>query len=137
MKYFFKVKFGFGTQDYVSVEGSELEKAIYAQLKRVSVRLGNSFVNGSNIISITPLHHKYTGWNESYEPKEPDDFFQIERDCPNFDGVLEAYTDRVRDLIQTGKDNLIGTLEPLDIKQIEVSKRSDEVQSISDILKLQ
>lgn len=129
----FKVKFGFGPMDKVSVSGSELEKAIYAQLKGTPVRLGNSFVNGRNIISITPDYHKYTGWHDTYEPTEAEDWKQIKRDCPDFNGVLEAYTDRVRTLIYSGKDKEIGTLPPIEIEEVKKIDRVGTTKSIGDI----
>jgi len=110
---YFKIKYGFGVFDFVSLKDSEVEKAIYAQLKGVPVRLGDSFVNGKNIISITPHLHKYTGWNDTYEPASSEDLKQIKRDCPNFEGCLEAYTDRVRGFIGNGQDKMVGTLPPV------------------------
>lgn len=112
---YFKVRFGFGVNDFVSVKDEEVEKAIYAQVKGTPTRLGNSFVNGRNIVSITPHYHKYTGWFDSYEPQDGEDWKQIERDCPKFDGVLESYTNRVRELMSKGEDRKIGTLGVIEL----------------------
>lgn len=135
MKRFFLVKFGFGQLDKVSLPEEEVEKAIYAQLKGSPVRLGNSYVNGKNIISITPHYHKHTGWYDSYEPNTGDDWVQIKRDCPSYDGVLEAYQERVKQLISSGKESLLGTLGTLEPKQIESSKRIGGIKSIGDLIK--
>ena len=109
-KHYFKIRYGFKPTDFVSVEaGGELEKAIYAWSTGRIVSVGNKMVKGDNIISIEPHYHKYTGWYETYEPKEGDDFAQIERDCPNFDGVLPHYRERVTFLMQANRVKEIGT----------------------------
>lgn len=103
MKKYFRVKYGFGALDSVSIEEKDLKKAIYAQSMKKPVQLGESFINGSNIISIAPDFHKYTGWSITYEPKDSEDLVQIQRDCPNFDGVLEYHTQEVREIMKTGQ----------------------------------
>ena len=106
---YFRVKYGFGVMDKVSISENELEKAIYAQITGSPIHLKDSYINGRNIISISPDYHKYTGWYDSYEPKDGDDFKQIERDCPDFTGVVEQSKSRVNYLIQTGRVKDIGT----------------------------
>lgn len=137
-KRFWKVKYGFTASDQVSIEeGGELEKAIYAQLKGVPVQLGNSFVNGRNIISISPHYHKYTGWYDYYEPTTGDDFAQIKRDCPSFDGHLELYKERVSYLLQNNQTSLIGKNVNLpnlnEVKQLENrGPISNEVKALAN-----
>lgn len=128
---YFKVRFGFGVNDFVSVKDEEVEKAIYAQVKGTPVRLGDSFVNGKNIVSITPHYHKYTGWYDSYEPKDGEDWKQIERDCPKFDGVLESYTNRVRELMSKGEDKKIGTLGAIELRAETKSQVHEDVLKIA------
>lgn len=107
-KHYFKIKYGYSTSDQVSINIEDLEKAIYAQIKGVPVHLGNSFINGRNIISITPHYHKHTGWYDYYEPQSGEDWEQIKRDCPNYNGVIEHYKERVAYLLHNGKENMIG-----------------------------
>ena len=137
MIYHFKVKFGFGKMDFVSVKNEEVEKAIYAQLKKIPVKLGSSYINGSNIVSITPHYHKYTGWYDTYEPRDSDDMKQIERDCPKgFDQVLLGYQDRVRGYIEKGNVNLIGNNQEVPaIEHKEDDKREGGMKGISDLIK--
>jgi hypothetical protein len=112
MKKYFKVKYGFSATDYVSIEeGRDLDKAIYARFTGKPVEIAGKIISGSNIIVIEPHYHKYTGWNEWYEPKDPDDFKQIQKDCPSFDGIVEAHKVRVSDLINSGRVQEIGTVE--------------------------
>jgi hypothetical protein len=135
----FRVKYGFNMADKATIPETEVEKAIYAQVKGIPVKLGNSYINGRNIIAITPNYHKYTGWNEWYEPESPDDWTQIKRDCPNFDGVLDYYQDRVRLLMSTGRENLIG--QGVDLPELETPKedakridRGGGMKRIGDIM---
>jgi len=107
-KRYFKVKFGFTVSDQVSIEEHDLERAIFAQVKGIPVQLGTSYVNGKNIISITPHWHKHTGWYDYYEPESGDDWKQIERDCPSYEGIIEHYKNRVQYLLQSGQVHLIG-----------------------------
>ena len=134
MKKYYKVKFGFEKLDYVSVDEIGLQKAIYAKISKRPVQLGDSMIDGSRIWSITPHYHKYTGWNEFYEPKEADDFLQIKRDCPNLDGFLEDTTNYVTMLIQSGRVNEIGKAE---VPMIESENKTlDMVKVLSESKRL-
>ena len=141
IKKFFKVKYGFGVSDQVSISENELDKAIYAQREKVVVQLGNAAISGSHIISITPHYHKYTGWNEWYEPKDGEDWKQIQRDCPNFDGIIEEHKDYVMELMQGNNLRAIGKRdwESEDRKEITDGNQTNpfdsELKSLSDILK--
>ena len=97
---YFKVKFGYGKKDFIVVDENEVQRAVYAMYADKPIQLAESFIRGSNILSITPNYHSYTGWNESYEPKEPEDFKQIERDCPDFTGKLDMIKNHVLKLVQ-------------------------------------
>lgn len=138
-KYYWRVKYGFSTSDQVSIEESELEKAIYAQLTGNPVQLNNSFINGRNIISITPHWHKYTGWYDYYEPNDGEDWKQIERDCPSFEGRLEHYKSRVQFLLNSGRTSEIGkNIDLPEVKKIEEPKHefSDQVKQLADKFKV-
>lgn len=109
MKNYFKVKFGYGNLDFVSVDELELQKAIYAMFTHKPVQLGNSFVQGDKIISITPHWNKYTGWNENYQPTEADDWKQIKRDCPDLQPMIEQTKDYVALLMKENRIREIGS----------------------------
>jgi hypothetical protein len=132
-KRFFKVKYGFGALDYVSIEeGGELEKAIYAQITGNPTQIGSAYINGRNIISISPHYHKHTGWNEFYEPNDGDDWVQIKIDCPNYDGVIEKYKTRVAYLMQNNQVNQIG--KGLIITELDKPKNNPELEKITKTL---
>lgn len=134
VKHKFKVKYGYGSTDFVSIEaGPELDKAIYAMINNTTVALGNKMVQGKNIITIEPHYHAYTGWYDHYQPKDGDDWAQIERDCPEFDGVFEAYAQRVRELIAANQTNQIGKLPPITLDQVkELRTGSSYAQQLLD-----
>lgn len=97
-KYHFRVKFGFGTTEAVTITQDDLPRAIYAQLNGTTVLLNGASINGKYIISISPDVHHYTGWNRGYEPKDADDFKQIQRDVPKeIETVQRLAEGRVRD----------------------------------------
>ena len=117
MEKYFKIKYGFKSTDFVSVkEGGELEKSIYAMLKEQPVTLGGKMINGKHIISIEPDYHRYTGWNPEYQPSSSEDYAQIKRDCPEFEGVFDNFKSKVVRLLSTGQANLIG--QNVDIKKL-------------------
>jgi hypothetical protein len=118
---FFRVKYGYGKMDQVTISESELERAIYSQIKGTPMLLGTSMVKGNNIIAIQPNYHKHTGWNDWYEPKDADDWKQIKRDCPDYSGVVEKYKLRVQHLLQSGQDKLIG--QNVAIPELDSPKR--------------
>jgi hypothetical protein len=135
---YFQIKYGFSVSDTITVAGSEVEKAIYAQIKGVPVQIGDQYVNGKNIIAIRPAYYKHTGWHDWYEPTDGEDWKQIKRDCPNYDGLIEAYKNRVAKYIANNQTHLIGKSD--DILEItEPSKNSeldDDIESLSNIFKL-
>lgn len=137
-KRYFKVKYGFTIADQVSIGEDELEKAIYAQVVKQPVQLATKYINGSNIIVIEPHYHKHTGWYDWYEPKDADDWKQIERDCPPYEGIVSYYKDRVNFLLQNGKKELIG--KNVDIPEIslpkkkEIGERSSGMKRIGEII---
>jgi hypothetical protein len=131
---YFQIKYGFGVSDSEVVKEQEVEKAIYAQIKGVPIQLNNSYINGRNIIAIRPAYFKHTGWHDWYEPTEGEDWEQIKRDCPSYDGLLEAYKERVATLITNGQINQIGKGEP--IIMIEAPKSSENKDLDDDIKKL-
>jgi len=140
-KRYFRVKYGYGTMDQVTIVEEELERALYARIKGTPMQLGTSMVSGNNIIVIEPNYHKHTRWNEGYQPKDSDDWEQIARDCPDYTGVIEKYKMRVQHLLQSGQEKLIGsnvTIPELDSGERALSFVSEttrgEMKSIQDIM---
>ena len=124
----FKVKYGYTVADQVSIDETELEKALYAQKFGEVVQLGSKQVNGRNIIVIEPHWHYYTGWYDYYEPQGGDDFAQIERDAPKelLESMIRDCRERVDYLINTGRKNMIGK----NISLPELDKPKDEIKNL-------
>jgi hypothetical protein len=105
----FKVKHGFDNQDFIRIDESELEKAIYAQMTGKVAVLNGGTVRGSNIISITPDLHRAMGYNDGYE-LVAEDFAEIRnsgienkaREC------FEEKKSKVYELIANKQEHLIG-----------------------------
>ena len=100
-KRWFKVKYGYDVMDFVSVEESDLPRVLDAWNNNKIYIYGSNAVKGNEIKSISPHYHKYTGWNESYEPKDADDFREIERYCPK--GLNASIENAKRFLTSGGK----------------------------------
>lgn len=143
MKKYFKVKYGYSASDQVSIPENDLDKAIYAQREGIVVQLGSATIQGKHIISITPHWHKYTGWYDWYEPKDGEDFDQIKRDCPNFEGIIEEHKNYVALLTDTRQIKQIGTRDwesETTQQKLEASKDNrplaEERKSLADKFKV-
>lgn len=134
MKLYYKIKYGFKGMDFVSVEaGPDLEKAVYAWSTGNIASIAGKMVNGNNIISIEPHYQKYTGWHETYEPRESADFEQIQRDCPDFANTLPYYQERVKFLMNSNRTAEIGknvTL-PITMDKPRLEQRTARQGSVS------
>lgn len=105
----FKVKFGYKTDEYISIPLEKLAKAIYSKQTGSLFSYNDKFIDGKEIKSITPHWHVHTGWYEYYDPKEGEDFAQIERDCPKYDGLIDQATDLAFEAVRTGNKKLLDT----------------------------
>ena len=68
-KLHFKIKTGFGSNDFISIESDELHKAYYLFLnpdQRTIFSSGHALI-GKNIVSIEPDYHKMMGWNPTWK----------------------------------------------------------------------
>lgn len=105
---YFKVKIGYGNEDFISITKDELEKAHYAFLKDAKVVFNQGVAHGKNIISISPDYHRMFGWNYGYK-MQPEDFDEVNRKVGNVNRYIEASKRKVQDYIASGQENMIGT----------------------------
>jgi hypothetical protein len=76
IKMFFKIKTGFGENDFISITEDELPMALRAQLSGKIALLNGGSVAGNNIISITPDWNRMLGFNPTYK-LQPEDYKRI------------------------------------------------------------
>lgn len=105
--------FGYGPKDYISVGEDDLEKMIYA------FRTGKIYKNirGSEIKRMEPDFRFYTGWLDSYSPKESDDYKQIERDMPHkilFEDREQLANERVQFVMLKNNPQLLIDVQKID-----------------------
>ena len=109
-KYYFKVVYGYKTNDFTSIEaGGDLERAIYAWTEKIPVSLGDKIIDGKTILRIEPHVQKYTGWRESYQYGGVDDMAQIKRDLPKeIESVLSMHKQHVAGLLEGNNTREVG-----------------------------
>lgn len=103
----FRVKYGYSTGEFISIPETYLAKAIYSKQKQSLFSYSDRIIDGKEIKTITPDYHKHTGWHAWYEPKEGEDFIQIKRDCPEYDGYIDKATNLAIESIRTGNMSLL------------------------------
>lgn len=105
MKKYFKVYRSFS--DFVSIDESELEKAMHAFLENIPVVLKQGAV--SRIESIMPDYHRPMKWNYAHELTE-EDYQELKRYgvMKAYEGVIGEVKERVQHLIDSKQEHLIG-----------------------------
>lgn len=65
---YFKVKVGFGPNDYVSIDQEDYSKAVRAQVTgKVAIFKNGETVSGSSILTILPDHGRSLGYKREYQ----------------------------------------------------------------------
>ncbi len=110
MKYF-KIMRGFGENDFIPIDETELEKAIYAQIVgNIVATFQNGSIMGNHISSIMPDFHRAMGWNYGYKMGADDhDQIMTRGASAAYRGVIGLAKDRVNYFITTDQKHLIGT----------------------------
>lgn len=103
----FRVKYGYKVGEYVSIPESYLAKAIYSKQRQTLFSFNDRIIDGKEIKTIVPDYHKHTGWHEWYEPTDAEDFKQIGRDCPSYEGYIEQATNYAIEAQKTGNTAIL------------------------------
>lgn len=117
----FRIIYGYGTNDYISITENELEKAQYCWIKNAVFTHGRQ-IKGGEFKRIEEDYRYYTGWHDTFSPKDSEDMAQITRDMPPkriFDERLELARVRAQYAIETNQPNLLGTPEKLDVLRLK------------------
>ncbi len=107
---YYKVKIGYNTDDYISVDNElDLQKILYAFMKQKKVILSNCVLDGKSIIWIKEDWNKEMGWSPTHKLGD-DDWLEIRTSGAErkYKGHLENIKSHVNDLISGNKTDLIG-----------------------------
>jgi hypothetical protein len=98
MKYF-KVRM---FNENISIDETELARALYAQITGKVAILKNGSVSGNQIFSITPDYHKAMGYNEDYK-LTPEDHKEIAGKCRDYIGVVGEVKNGLAEAMRIGR----------------------------------
>lgn len=124
---FFKVKIGFKDDEFLSIDETEVEIALRAQITGRVAILKSGTISGNHIISITPDYQKEMGWAHDYH-LTGEDMLEIGKEK----------MDEHRNFLAEKKGKVymqLGTAVPEDVKQIEapqaeINGRIDEEKRV-------
>lgn len=120
MKYF-RIKVGYGESEFVSIDETELETAIYIFLKDSKGVFKNGVVRGKDIIAITEDWHKEMDWNVGYKLQDVDWAELKDRGITKkYKGVIAGIKDKVQYLVSSDQAELIG--KNVNVKLLESKK---------------
>lgn len=105
---YFKIKIGYGDNEFIPITEDELETAYYCFLTDGKAVFDNGPVRGKDIITITEDFNRAMGWNPSFRPTD-DDWNDVRRRLgKTYQGALYEAKRRVIELIEKGRQDLIG-----------------------------
>lgn len=120
MKYF-KVKIGFGIDDFISIDETELKRTMIAQVTGKIAILKEGTIAGNSIISITPDYNREMGYHRDYKLTGED-----------YDHIGSKRVEDSRLMIQQATDEARGISAPQD-KKLQFS---DEVTLLANKFKI-
>lgn len=113
----YRAYYGFNPKEYIAFTEDELEKVKYAMANDSLYTQGGKTVKGGAILRIEEDFRFYTGWYDTYTPKEADDLAQIGRDMPPlalFEARQSLASQRVNYIMKTGKTALLDSPAQID-----------------------
>jgi hypothetical protein len=129
-KKYFKLIRGYGPEDYIGIDDTELEKAQYCFLEKVDSIFSGGAIRGAEIKAIQEDYHRTMGWNRGYKLGAADFEELADKgiDRGMRDLLLET-KERVMYLIKTNQTGLIGTDFKIPALETPANK---EIKKLSD-----
>lgn len=116
----------------IPITRAEAERAIYAQATGRVFLSKEGSISGSSISAILPDFNRAMGYNEDYR-LNGEDRQEIKRYKPEYIGAFEELNIRVKHLMETKREHLIGTLVTIPELEREVPKQiSDKSAEIAE-----
>lgn len=106
---YYKIIRGYGVEDYIEIDETELEKAYYCFLEKKDSIFTGGAIKGSNILAIQPDLHKTMGWNRGYKLEVEDFAFMSQKGIDKkLQHFLSKTKEKVQYLISKKQEHLIG-----------------------------
>ena len=122
---YFKVKTGFEPNDFISIDETELHRAVIAQATGKIGIFKEGTVAGNNIISIKEDWSRMMGYNRGYELNDE-----------NYNDIPRKLKEEARTAYLRGSEEANAKLENRPIRQIEEPKnKGGGMKSLGDIIK--
>jgi hypothetical protein len=119
MKYF-KVQKGYGSDDFISIDETELRKAMVAQVKGQVAIFKEGTVSGNSIVSITPDWNRTMGYHRDYKLTGED-----------YTYIGEKRVEESRKLLENTLNEIMGRQSA-----IEAPEQNDMVKELANKFKL-
>lgn len=122
---YYRVVTGFKSMDFISIDQTEVEKALKAQVTGAVVLLKGGSIAGNNIQRIVPDYQRVMGYNKDYQLSSEDFEYIPKQVVVEHENFYANMSQRTEALLQ-GK-----ATPPL----IEISQRGEGIKSIGEALK--
>lgn len=123
---YFKIKFGYGNDEFISIDETELKKAIEIHLTGKNGVFKEGSISGKNVIAIVPDWNKAMGWKRDYKLTGED-----------YTEIGNKREDEYRDLIQIETTNVqrqLQGLPPLEAPKETTRIYTQGLKQIGDML---
>lgn len=135
----FKIKTGYDDSQFISIDETELESALYCFMTDAKGIFKNGVCRGKDIIGITEDWHGAMGWNPTHV-LDDDDWNEIRGRgvADRYAGYIGNIKEKIQYLISTKQEHLIG--KNVEIPELKRSPRKElggggGMKGIGDILK--
>lgn len=127
---YYKIIRGYSAEDYIEITRDELEKASYCFLMKKDAIYSGGAVKGSEILAIQPDYHRTMGWNRGYK-LQAEDYSELKEKGLDrkMQLELEKAGDKVKYLIETRQENLIG--QNVTIPELEKGRVPDDIKKLT------